>query len=77
MLSRGFDRGEYVIVGAVYNLSTGKVDLIDETVLSLPRFADAVAAMHAATDPATKEMVPAPIAPAPNATPANSRKRGQ
>ena len=38
VLSRRFDRGEVLIVGAVYNLETGVVELIEETVTSLPGF---------------------------------------
>ncbi len=40
VLSRRFDKGEVLIVGAVYNLHTGAVELIEETVTSLPKFAD-------------------------------------
>ncbi|MGB3616573.1 MAG: carbonic anhydrase [Catalinimonas sp.] len=39
VLSRRFDKGEILIVGAVYNLHTGFVDFVDETVTSLPKFA--------------------------------------
>ena len=39
VLSRGYERGDYVIVGAVYNLESGKVDFIEETILDLPAFA--------------------------------------
>ena len=38
VLSRRFERGELLIVGAVYDLETGRVNFIDETILSLPRF---------------------------------------
>lgn len=38
VLSRKFEKGEVLIVGAVYNLETGVVELIEETVTSLPRF---------------------------------------
>ncbi|MGB3466005.1 MAG: carbonic anhydrase [Cyclobacteriaceae bacterium] len=38
VLSRRFDKGEVLIVGAVYNLQTGSVDFIEETVTSLPKF---------------------------------------
>jgi len=39
VLSRRFEKGEVLIVGAVYNLETGAVELIEETITSLPRFA--------------------------------------
>ena len=38
VLSRRFDRGEILIVGAVYDISSGKVEFIEETISSLPRF---------------------------------------
>jgi len=38
VLSRRFDSGDVVIVGAVYNLHTGQVDFIEETITSLPKF---------------------------------------
>jgi carbonic anhydrase len=38
VLSRRFDSGEVLIVGAVYNLHTGKVEFIEETIQSLPKF---------------------------------------
>jgi carbonic anhydrase len=38
VLSRRFDKGEVLIVGAVYNLQTGAVELVEETITSLPRF---------------------------------------
>ncbi len=38
ILSREFDKGEVLIVGAVYNLSSGKVEFIEETITSLPKF---------------------------------------
>ncbi|MGB3605843.1 MAG: carbonic anhydrase [Psychroserpens sp.] len=38
VLSRKFEKGEILIVGAVYKLSTGKVEFIEETILSLPKF---------------------------------------
>lgn len=38
VLSRKFDKGETLIVGAVYKLSTGKVEFIEETITSLPKF---------------------------------------
>lgn len=40
VLSRRFSNGNVLIVGAVYNLHTGKVDFIEETITSLPRFMD-------------------------------------
>ena len=39
VLSRKFEGGEILIVGAVYNLRTGGVDFIEETITSLPKFA--------------------------------------
>ena len=39
VLSRRFDRGEVLIVGAVYNLHSGEVIFLEETITSLPRFA--------------------------------------
>ena len=39
VLSRRFDSGDVLIVGAVYNLHTGKVEFIEETITSLPKFA--------------------------------------
>lgn len=38
VLSRQFERGEVLIVGAVYMLQTGKVEFLEETITSLPRF---------------------------------------
>ncbi|MBP2831929.1 carbonic anhydrase [Aquimarina sp. U1-2] len=38
ILSRKFDKGEVLIVGAIYNLSSGKVEFIEETITSLPKF---------------------------------------
>lgn len=38
VLSRKFKSGEVLIVGAVYNLQSGKVNFIEETITSLPRF---------------------------------------
>lgn len=38
VLSRRFDRGEVLIVGAVYNLETGAVVFLEETITSLPKF---------------------------------------
>ena len=40
VLSRDFERGELLIVGAVYELETGRVNFIEETILSLPKFRD-------------------------------------
>ncbi|MEM6398156.1 MAG: carbonic anhydrase [Bacteroidota bacterium] len=40
VLSRQFDSGNLLIVGAVYHLDTGVVEFLDETVASLPRFAE-------------------------------------
>ena len=39
VLSRRAENGEILIVGAVYNLHTGAVELIEETITSLPKFA--------------------------------------
>ena len=38
VLSRRFERGEVLIVGAVYNLHTGAVEFLEETITSLPKF---------------------------------------
>jgi carbonic anhydrase len=38
VLSRRFEKGEILIVGAVYDISSGKVEFIEETISSLPRF---------------------------------------
>lgn len=38
LLSRQFDSGKTLIVGAVYNLHSGKVEFIEETITSLPKF---------------------------------------
>ncbi|MEK6481929.1 carbonic anhydrase [Catalinimonas sp. 4WD22] len=38
VLSRRFDQGEILIVGAVYDLDSGKVEFVEETIASLPRF---------------------------------------
>ena len=38
-MSRKFASGETLIVGAVYNLKTGRVEFIEETIMSLPKFA--------------------------------------
>jgi carbonic anhydrase len=40
VLSRSFDSGEVLIVGAVYDLHTGRVNFIEETITSLPKFKD-------------------------------------
>jgi carbonic anhydrase len=39
VLSKRSESGEVLIVGAVYNLTTGQVEFIEETITSLPRFA--------------------------------------
>lgn len=36
VLSRGYDSGDLLIVGAVYDLSTGKVEFLEETMQDLP-----------------------------------------
>jgi carbonic anhydrase len=38
VLSRRAESGDVLIVGAVYNLHTGEVEFIEETITSLPRF---------------------------------------
>ncbi len=38
ILSRRAESGEIIIVGAVYNLETGTVEFIEETITSLPKF---------------------------------------
>lgn len=38
LLSREFESGNTLIVGAVYNLHSGKVEFIEETITSLPKF---------------------------------------
>ncbi len=43
VLSRKFEKGETLIIGAVYKLSTGQVEFIEETIFSLPKFADEMA----------------------------------
>lgn len=37
VLSRKFENGEILIVGAVYDIHTGKVEFLEETLLNLPR----------------------------------------
>lgn len=39
VLSRRFDKGEVLIIGAVYDISSGTVELLEETITSLPKFA--------------------------------------
>ena len=41
VLSRRFASGDVLIVGAVYDLNTGKVNFIEETITSLPKFTNA------------------------------------
>lgn len=38
VLSRRFESGKVLIVGAVYNMQSGEVEFIDETITSLPKF---------------------------------------
>lgn len=38
LLSCRFESGDVLIVGAVYNLHPGKVEFIEETIKSLPKF---------------------------------------
>ena len=38
VLSRRYQSGEVVIVGAVYDISTGNVNFIEETITSLPKY---------------------------------------
>ncbi|GJM64542.1 hypothetical protein PEDI_50940 [Persicobacter diffluens] len=40
VLSRQFASGDVLIVGAIYNLHTGSVEFIEETVTSLPKFSE-------------------------------------
>ena len=40
VLSRRFDRGEILIVGAVYNMQSGEVVYLEDTITSLPAFAE-------------------------------------
>ena len=40
VLSRGVASGDVLIVGAVYNLHNGAVEFIEETITSLPKFAN-------------------------------------
>lgn len=40
VLSRRFEKGEVLIVGAVYNLHSGAVEFLEETITSLPRFSE-------------------------------------
>jgi carbonic anhydrase len=37
VLSRAYEQGDLLIVGAVYNLSTGQVEFLEETMQNLPR----------------------------------------
>jgi len=37
VLSRGYDKGDLLIVGAVYNLASGKVEFLKETLENLPK----------------------------------------
>lgn len=37
ILSRNYEEGKLLIVGAVYNISTGKVEFLEETLLKLPK----------------------------------------
>jgi len=38
VLSRKFGSGDVLIVGAVYNLQSGRVDFIEQTITSFPKF---------------------------------------
>ncbi|TXB62115.1 carbonic anhydrase [Phaeodactylibacter luteus] len=44
VMSRKYENGEILIVGAVYNLHTGKVEFIDDTITSLPGYKKYMAA---------------------------------
>lgn len=44
VMSRKYENGEILIVGAVYNLHTGKVEFIDDTITSLPGYKKFMAA---------------------------------
>lgn len=46
VLSRRFDSGDVLIVGAVYNLHSGQVDFIEETITSLPKFTNLTASKN-------------------------------
>ncbi len=70
VLSRGFERSDYVIVGAVYNLHSGKVEFIEETIRSLPAFAEVTGA------PATQSM-PSPTATQPASTVPMDKKKSK
>ena len=37
VLSRKYEAGEILIVGAVYDIHTGKVEFLEETLLNLPQ----------------------------------------
>ncbi|MCU0420180.1 MAG: carbonic anhydrase [Cyclobacteriaceae bacterium] len=39
VLSKRFQKGEVLIVGAVYDIDSGRVEFLEETISSLPRFA--------------------------------------
>jgi carbonic anhydrase len=39
VLSRAYESGEILIVGAVYDLTTGKVEFLEETLQDLPETA--------------------------------------
>lgn len=39
VLARNFEQGQTLIVGAIYQLETGRVEFIEETIMSLPKFA--------------------------------------
>ncbi|MDO1500762.1 carbonic anhydrase [Winogradskyella maritima] len=41
LLSRKYQAGETLIVGAVYNMQSGKVEFLEDTITSLPKFAKA------------------------------------
>lgn len=43
ILSKKFEAQEIIIVGAVYNLHTGKVEFLDETITSLPKYKSIIA----------------------------------
>ena len=54
VLSRRFEKGDLLIVGAVYNLHTGKVEFIEETITSLPKFAQATESNSASEGDSSK-----------------------
>ncbi len=54
VLAREYAKGEVVIVGAVYHIDSGSVELIEETITSLPKFLAAGAPIPQRFDPAAR-----------------------